>query len=141
MKFLLEYEKYNPEDEYRSDSRRSLNLDLVRKSVDYKRLIELGFKEDTSHQQEINNTLKFIRTTNNKNEKGHDKVFYTIHPTGKVRRYNPIKSEDNPGERMEGNGNDIKDFGKPFRRPSEYAKGLRYLWQYIKRKQERGNYR
>jgi hypothetical protein len=42
---------------------------------------------------------------------------------------------------MEGNGNDIKDFGNPFRRPSEYGKGLRYLWQYIKRKQERGNYR
>ena len=141
MKFLLEYEKYNPEDEYRFDSRRSLNLDLVRKSVSYKRLIELGFKEDTSHQQEINNTLKFVSTTNNKNEKGHDKVFYTIHPTGKVRRYNPIKSEDNPGERMEGNGNDIKDFHKPFRRPSEYTKGLRYLWQYIKRKQENGNYR
>ena len=68
-------------------------------------------------------------------------VFYTVHPTGKVRRYNPLKNEDNPGERMEGNGNDIKDFGKPFSRPSEYAKGLRYLWQYIKRKQERGNYR
>ena len=68
MKFLLEYEKYSPEEEYKSDSRRSLNLDLVRKTVDYKRLIELGLKEDTSHQQEINNTLKFVRTTTNTND-------------------------------------------------------------------------
>jgi hypothetical protein len=52
-----------------------------------------------------------------------------------------LRNLGNAGERMEGNGNDIKDFGKPFKRPSEYGKGLRYLWQYIKRKQERGNYR
>ena len=46
MKYLLEYEKYSPDEEYKSDSRRSLNLDLIRKTVDYRRLIELGFKED-----------------------------------------------------------------------------------------------
>lgn len=140
MKHLLEYEKYTPEKEYKSNSRRTLNLDIVRKSVDYKRLLDLGFAEDTSHQQELNNTLKFIRTANIKNERGHDKVFYTIHPTGIVRRYNPIKNRNNPGERLEGNGNDIKDFGKPFNRPSQYAKGLKYLHQYIKRKQEKGDY-
>lgn len=141
MKFLLEYEKYSPESEYKFDSRRSLNLDNIRGSLDYRRLVKLGFEEVTSHQQELNNTLKFTRNSEKQREKGHGKVFYTIHPTGKVRRYNPVKDSENPKEMVEGNGNVIKDFGKPFKRPSDYSKGLRYLWQYIKRKEEKGDYR
>jgi hypothetical protein len=141
MNNLLEYSKYDPRKEYKTEDRRDLDIEKVRKSKEYRSIIDLGFKEVHSHQQDLNNTLKFTRTKHKEKEKGHGDVFYTIHPTGKVRRYNPVKNEDNPGERMEGNGNDIKDFGKPFSRPSEYAKGLRYLWQYIKRKQERGNYR
>ncbi len=141
MIHLLEYEKYNPENEYKSDSRRELNMEVVRKMVDYDRLIELGFKEVTSHQQELNNTLKFTRTTDEQKERGHGKVFYTIHPTGKVRRYNPTRNKENPGEMIEGNGNTIRDFGTPFKRSTDYGKGLRYLWQYIKRKESKGNYR
>ena len=141
MKYLLEYEKYKPENEYQLDSRRELSLNVVRKMVDYDRLIECGFKEDTSHQQELNNTLKFVRTTNRQREKGHGKVFYTIHPTGKVRRYNPVNDPENPGITIEGNGNVIKDFGKPFTKATDYGKGLRYLWQYIKRKELREDYR
>jgi hypothetical protein len=137
MKFLLEYEKYKPENEYKEESRRELNLNLVRKNLVYKKIIDLGFKEDTSHQQELNNTLKFIRTANKQKERGHSDVFYTIHPTGVVRRYNPVKSKDVP----EGNGNDIKRFSKPFTKTSEYTKALNYLWQYLKRKEEKGDYR
>lgn len=141
MRFLLEYEKYDPRSEYFSDRRRSINLESVRKSAEYQRLIDLGFKEDTSHQQELNNTLKFVRSSLIQNERGHRKVFYTIHPTGKVRRYNPVIDRDNPKEMLEGNGNIIRDFGKPFKNSDEYIKGLKYLWQYIKRKEETGNYR
>ena len=141
MKHLLEYEKYNPEKEYSSDTRRELNLDVIRKMVDYERLIDLGFKEVTSHQQELNNTLKFTRTTNVQRERGHGKVFYTIHPSGKVRRYNPVRDTKSPDDIDQGNGNVIKDFMKPFKKATDYGKGLRYLWQYIKRKEEKGDYR
>lgn len=141
MKHLLEYSKYTPESEYMSDSRRELNLDLVRKLPEYEMVLDLGFKDVTSHQQELNNTLKFTRTTDVQREKGHGKVFYTIHPTGIVRRYNPVKKRDNPSELDEGNGNDIRNFGKPFKKVTDYAKGLKYLWQYLKRKEEKGDYR
>ena len=137
MKHVVDFEEYDPSDEYKSDSRRSINLDRVRKSVEYKRIIEMGFDEDTSHQQELNNTMKFIRTKHKKKEKGHGDVFYTIHPTGTVRRYNPIKSDDTP----EGSGNDIKKFLDPFKTTADYKKGLNYLWQYLKRKEEKGDYR
>jgi hypothetical protein len=114
-----------------------LNLDSVRRSKEYKRIIKLGFEEETSHQQEINNTLKFVRSKHKQTEKGHDDVFYTIHPTGTVRRYNPIKSEDIP----QGNGNDIKKFIEPFEKPKDYIKGLNYLWQYLKRKEANKDFR
>jgi hypothetical protein len=141
MKHLLEYSKYSPEEEYKSDSRREINLDVVRKFPEYKMILDIGFKDVTSHQQELNNTLKFTRTTDVQREKGHGKVFYTIHPTGIVRRYNPVRNRKNPGEMDEGNGNDIKDFGKPFKRTTDYNKGLKYLLQYLKRKEEKGDYR
>lgn len=131
------FKDYDPSFEYKSDSRRELNLDSVRKSKDYKKLLLLGFKEETSHQQELNNTLKFVRVENKKRERGHSDVFYTIHPSGTVRRYNPVKSEDVP----EGNGNDIKKFGEPFRTSADYKKGIKYLYNYLERKEERGDYR
>ena len=115
MENLLNFKDYEPAEEYKSESRRSLNLDSVRGSKEYKRIIKLGFEEETSHQQEINNTMKFIRTKQKQKEKGHDDVFYTIHPTGTVRRYNPIKSEEIP----QGSGNDIKKFIEPFEKPKE----------------------
>lgn len=141
MKHLLEYAKYNPEEEYKSDSRREINLDVVREFPEYRMILNLGFKDVTSHQQELNNTLKFTRTTDVQREKGHGKVFYTIHPTGIVRRYNPVKDRKNPNELDEGNGNDLRDFGKPFKRATDYVKGLKYLLQYLKRKEEKGDYR
>lgn len=141
MKYLLEYEKYTPESEYKLDLRREINLETVRKLPEYELVLDLGFKDVTSHQQELNNTLKFTRTTDVQRERGHGKVFYTIHPTGIVRRYNPVKNRDNPSETDEGNGNDLKNFGKPFKKPTDYAKGLKYLWQYLKRKEEKGDYR
>ncbi len=141
MNHILEYEKYDPEKEYSSETRREVNLDTVRKLVDYERLIDLGFKEVTSHQQELNNTLKFTRNDNVQKERGHGKVFYTVHPTGKVRRYNPVRNKENPNEIDQGNGNVIKDFMKPFKKATDYSKGLRYLWQYIKRKEEKEDYR
>jgi len=137
MKNLLEYKKYNPESEYKEETRREINIDSIRKSKDYKNIIDLGFKETTSHQQEINNTIKFQRVREREKESGHTAVFYTIHPSGIVRRYNPEKNKDTP----EGFGNDIKNFHSPFKTSREYLKGLRYLWQYLKRKQERKNYR
>jgi len=133
----LNFKDYEPAEEYKSESRRSLNLDSVRGSKEYKRIIKLGFEEETSHQQEINNTMKFIRTKQKQKEKGHDDVFYTIHPTGTVRRYNPIKSEEIP----QGSGNDIKKFIEPFEKPKDYIKGLNYLWQYLKRKEANKDFR
>lgn len=137
MKHLILYEKYNPSKEYKVGSRRKLNLNRLRQSRAYRRIIELGFKEDTSHQQELNNTLRFVRTRKKQKETGHDDVFYTIHPSGTVRRYNPIKSADVP----EGNGNDIKRFNSPFKSGKDYIKGLNYLWQYLKRKEAKKDYR
>lgn len=137
MKHVVDFEEYDPADEYKSDSRRSINLDRIRKSIEYKRIIEMGFEEETSHQQELNNTMKFIRKKQKQREKGHDDVFYTIHPTGTVRRYNPIRSEETP----EGSGNDIKKFLEPFKNIADYKKGLNYLWQYLKRKEAKGDYR
>jgi len=137
MKFLLEYEKYDPRDEYDSETRRELSLDKIRKTKDYRRIIDLGFKEVHSHQQDLNNTLKFVRTKNKEFEKGHGDVFYTIHPTGIVRRYNPPVSDEIP----QGSGNDIRRFPKPFSSIREYAKALKYLFNYLRRKEMRGDYR
>lgn len=137
MKNLKKFKDYDPSDEYKEDSRRSIDLDYLRNSIDYERVIKMGFSEETSHQQELNNTIKFVRTKNKQKERGHDDVFYTIHPSGTVRRYNPIKSEEVP----EGSGNDIKKFDRPFRSAGDYKKALRYLWQYIKRKEQKGDFR
>jgi hypothetical protein len=137
MKNLKKFNDYNPDEEYKAESRRSLNLDSIRARKEYKRIIDLGFEEETSHQQEINNTMKFIRTKNKQKEKDHDDVFYTIHPTGTVRRYNPIKAEEIP----QGSGNDIKKFIEPFEKPKDYIKGLNYLWQYLKRKEANKDFR
>lgn len=137
MKNIKSFKDYNPNDEYKVESRRSLNLDTVRKTKEYRRMINLGFSEETSDQQALNNTMKFVRIKHMQKEKGHDDVFYTIHPSGTVRRYNPIKSEEVP----QGNGNDIKKFLSPFKKSSDYKKALNYLWQYIKRKQENKDFR
>jgi hypothetical protein len=119
------------------DTRRDLDLDKIRSTPAYRNIIKLGFREETSHQQELNNTLKFTRVREKQKEVGHDPVFYTIHPSGTVRRYNPIKSDEVP----EGNGNDLKKFNRPFRTYRDYIKGLDYLWQYLKRKEEKKDFR
>lgn len=137
MKNLLTFKKYSPELEYKTETRREINLDRVRQTRAYKRILELGFKEDTSHQQELNNTLKFVRTRKKQRETGHGDVFYTIHPSGTVRRYNPLKSPEVP----EGSGNDIKKFAKPFWSGQDYVKALNYLWQYLKRKEQNKDFR
>lgn len=137
MKNIKSFKDYNPNDEYKADSRRSLNLDRVRRTKEYRRLLNLGFSEETSDQQSLNNTMKFVRTKHKQREKGHGDVFYTIHPSGTVRRYNPVKSEDIP----QGNGNDIKKFIEPFKKSSDYKKALNYLWQYIKRKEDNEDFR
>ena len=89
MNNLLEYSKYDPRNEYKAEDRRDLDIDKVRKSKEYRNVIDLGFKEVHSYQQDLNNTLKFIRTKQKQKEDGHGDVFYTIHPSGTVRRYNP----------------------------------------------------
>lgn len=137
MKNLKSYKDYNPVEEYKKDERREINLETLRKSKEYKSIIKLGFSETTSHQQELNNTLKFERKRERQKEKGKDKVFYTIHPSGIVRRYNPDKSKEIP----QGSGNDLINFGAPFRTSREYKKGLRYLKSYIERKEERKDFR
>ena len=137
LKNILDFKSYTPDLEYKSEYRRELDLEGLRKTKEYRRLIGLGFEEVTSHQQDLNNTLKFKRSLNKQRERGHDDVFYTIHPSGIVRRYNPIKSEDTP----EGNGNDIKKFPDPFRKPKDYIKGINYLYNYLERKERRGDYR
>jgi len=134
---IKEDAKYKPETEYKEDTRRQINLDLIRKTKEYENLLALGFKENTSHQQELNNTMKFERSKNKQTEAGHSNVFYTLHPTGVVRRYNPEKGKDTP----EGSGNVIKKFNTAFSSPKEYKKGLRYLWQYLRRKENRGDFR
>ena len=137
MNNLLEYSKYDPRKEYKAEDRRDLDIEKVRKSKEYRSIIDLGFKEVHSHQQDLNNTLKFTRTKHKENEKGHGDVFYTIHPTGIVRRYNPVISDEIP----QGNGNDIRRFPKPFKTAKEYSKALRYLFNYLRRKELRGDYR
>lgn len=132
-----ESDEYDPSEEYQPETRKRINLDLVRRTPEYKRIIDLGFIDVTSHQQELNNTLKFTREDDIQPEKGMDKVFYTIHPTGIVRRYNPKKSKEIP----EGSGNDIKVFAEPFERPRDYKKSLRYLFQYLRRKEIEKNFR
>lgn len=83
--------------------------------------------------------MKFIRSKNKQKEPGYDDVFYTIHPTGTVRRYNPPKSKD--GDVPEGSGNDLKKFPGKFRRSRDYKKAMIYLIEYLERKQERGDFR
>lgn len=133
----MTFEKYNPELEYKVPTRREINLEWLRQSRPYRRVLQLGFKEDTSHQQELNNTLKFVRIRKKQKEKGHDDVFYTIHPSGTVRRYNPPKSPEVP----EGSGNDIKRFPAPFKTGRDYIKALNYLWQYLRRKEQNKDFR
>lgn len=137
LKNEFDHGDYKPSDEYQEELRRNINLDSIRKSKEYRNIIDLGFRDDTSHQQELNNTLKFVRTKETDKEFGKDPVFYTIHPTGVVRRYNPTKGEEIP----QGSGNDIKVFNKPFFRGKDYARGLKYLFHYLRRKETRGDYR
>jgi hypothetical protein len=137
MKNILSFSNYDPEDEYRSETRREINLGPVRRSLPYKELIRKGFAELTSDQQELNSTMKFQRMRDKEKDKGHDYPFYTIHPSGTVRRYNPPREEETP----EGSGNEIKQFDKPFIRAKDYVKGLRYLIGYLKRKEEKGDYK
>jgi hypothetical protein len=136
MKHLMIFEAYNPRKEYKVDSRRDIDLDKVRSMPEYKDIIDLGFKEDTSFQQELNNTLKFIRRRHKQSEKDHGDVFYTIHPSGAIRRYNPPKGENTPS----GSGNDLFKYPK-FKSEKDYRKGLLFLWQYLRRKENQGNYR
>lgn len=136
MENLFEYEDHKKLKEYKADSRREIDLDLVRNLPEYDELKRMGVNEITSDQQELNSTLKFSPTWQKK-EKGFQEVFYTIHPTGIVRRYNPPK--DNP--ELEGSGNDIKTFSNTFRTAREYRKALRYLIDYFKRKKEREDFR
>jgi hypothetical protein len=133
---LFEFDKYDPRSEYLEDERRSIDLNKIRKSDAYQDIIDLGFSDETSDQQELNNTLKFKRK-NQPEVRGYDDVFYTIHPTGVVRRYNPIKSDEIP----EGQGNTIRTFPSPFRNSKEYKKALRYLFNYLRRKELRKDYR
>ena len=140
MKHLFEFKKFkDPQAPYKEESRKTINLDAVRRTKEYRKIISLGFKEDTSRQQELNSTMKFVRTKNKQREPGHDDVFYTIHPTGIVRRYNPVK--DKSGEVQEGSGNDLKRFPGKFVRSRDYKKAMTYLYEYLLRKQERGDFR
>ena len=137
LNHLLEYEKYDPRLEYKTDSRRDISLDDIRKSGAYRNIIDLGFEEEHSHQQELNNTLKFVRIKHKQRERGHGDVFYTVHPSGIVRRYNPEKSHEIP----EGGGNDIRRFPRPFKTLKDYNKALKYLFNYLRRKELRNDYR
>lgn len=139
MKNLFEFKKFQPQEMYKEENRRPINVDAVRRTKEYRKLISLGFKEETSHQQELNNTIKFSRTKNKQKETGYDDVFYTIHPTGTVRRYNPPKSKED--DIQEGSGNDLKKFAKPFVRSRDYKQALTYLYNYLLRKQDRGDFR
>lgn len=133
---LFEFDRYDPRSEYLEDERRSIDLDSIRKSDAYRDIIELGFAEETSDQQELNNTLKF-RRKKQPEVKGYADVFYTIHPTGVVRRYNPVESSETP----EGQGNTIRTYPSPFRNSKEYKKALRYLFNYLRRKELKEDYR
>jgi hypothetical protein len=81
LKHLFEYKKFEPQEMYKEENRKPINIDAVRRTKEYRKLLSLGFKDDTSHQQELNNTLKFVRTKHKQKEIGYDDVFYTIHPT------------------------------------------------------------
>jgi hypothetical protein len=137
MKNILSFSNYDPTEEYMADTRREINLNPARRSKEYKDLIKMGFEEITSDQQKLNSTLKFQRSLGREKDKGHDFPFYTIHPSGNVRRYNPPREEEVP----EGSGNDIKRFKKPFFRGRDYVKAIRYLIGYLKRKEEKGDYK
>jgi hypothetical protein len=137
MKNVLSFSDYDPELEYKSETRREMNLNRVRRSREYKELIKKGFKEITSEQQELNSTMKFQRVRYKEKDKGHDFPFYTIHPSGTVRRYNPPKSPEVP----EGSGNDLIVFDKPFYKPKDYIKGIQYLLDYLDRKEDRDDYK
>lgn len=140
MKHLLEFKKFkDPQEVYREENRSPINLDAVRRTKEYRKILSLGFKEDTSHQQELNNTMKFVRTKHKQKDPGYDDVFYTIHPTGIVRRYNPPKTKE--GDVPEGSGNDLIRFPSKFKRSRDYKKGLKYLAGYLERKKDRGDYR
>jgi hypothetical protein len=54
-----------------------------------------------------------------------------------VRRYNPPREIEVP----EGSGNDIKRFRRPFLRGRDYIKAIRYLIGYLKRKEEKGDFK
>ena len=95
---------------YKEENRRPINIDAVRRTKEYRKLLSLGFKDDTSHQQGLNNTLKFVRTKHKQKEIGYDDVFYTIHPTGTVRRYNPPKRERE--KKQEGKREETREKGK-----------------------------
>lgn len=136
MIILQEYDNYDPRSEYLEDERRNIDLDKIRKSDAYQDIIDLGFVDDTSDQQELNNTLKF-RRKKQPEVKGYEDVFYTVHPTGVVRRYNPVKSSDIP----EGQGNSIRNYPSPFKNSREYKKALRYLFNYLRRKELKQDYR
>lgn len=126
----------SPQEPYQEENRKEIDLSEVRKSKEYRKIINLGFKEITSDQQELNNTLKFERKKQGASEKGYGKVFYTIHPTGKVRRYKPEKNKE--GIMDEGNGNVLKSF-PALKTYKSYKRPLEYLYQYLVRKEERGD--
>jgi hypothetical protein len=133
---LFEFDDLSKMKEYKAETRRDLNLDIVRNLPEYEELMRMGVVDETSHQQNINNTLKLVPGWQRK-EKGHQKVYYTIHPTGIVRRYNPPKENED----LEGSGNDIKVFSDKFRSPRDYRKALKYLITYFKNKIENEDYR
>jgi hypothetical protein len=136
MKTILEFEDYDPRSEYIEDERRELDLDWIRGTKEYRQILDLGFEDITSDQQELNNTLKLQRKKQPDIE-GYSKVFYTIHPTGTVRRYNPVDSDEIP----QGQGNTIRTYPRPFRDSREYRKALRYLFNYLRRKELKKDYR
>jgi hypothetical protein len=128
----------SPQEPYQEENRVEMDLAEVKKTKEYRKILSLGFKEVSSDQQELNSSLKFIRTKNKQREKGYGDVFYTVHPTGSVRRYNPKKNKD--GTLTPGSGNDLKKF-PAFKTPKSYKKALDYLYEYLLRKQERGDFR
>lgn len=136
MRSIVEFEDYDPRSEYIEDERRNLDLDWIRGTKEYQQIIDLGFEDITSDQQELNNTLKFQRKKQPDIE-GYDKVFYTIHPTGTVRRYNPVESDEIP----QGQGNTIRTFPKPFNTSRDYKKAFRYLHNYLRRKELKKDFR
>jgi hypothetical protein len=136
MKHLILFENYEPRKEYMAKTRRDIDLEKIRSSSEYKDILDLGFKEDTSFQQELNNTIKFVRSRHQQKESGKGDVFYTIHPSGSIRRYNPPDDSSIPA----GSGNVLYKYPK-FKDEKEYRKGLLFLWQYLRRKENRGNYR